>query len=313
MYWTNFRPTKRSVFWCLFLLSVLAMLLPARAANYPKHTTQLLTPLQDIARFLTFQARQALPDDLNRTDQDARVAGMERELAARIMQVEQLRNELHQLQMVRDLGVPAALKAHVVAWDIAAERDAAVIERGAELGVSRKDWVVSKLFLDRGSETAPVMGGGEAVIAQEVLLGRVEFVSPYVSRVRLLSDTESPPISVRVVGVRDGESVSMPYDYSLYGAGSGQMIIRRVSYQDIDTDTTPSESPRLRIGDIVVTSPDNGFGFPLPIAVGRIIDISREPEHRLIYNVLVEPMIDKSELRYVHVIPKIPERVAYER
>ena len=313
MYWTNFRPTKRSVFWCLFLLSVLAMLLPARAANYPKHTTQLLTPLQDIARFLTFQARQALPDDVAAPQNDDQLIALQRIVAARTMQVEQLRSELQQLQVVRDLGVPAALKAHVVAWDIAAERDAAVIERGAELGISRKDWVVSKLFLDRGSETAPVIGGGEAVIAQEVLLGRVEFVSPYVSRVRLLSDTESAPIKVRVVGVREGESVSMPYEYSLTGAGQGRMIMKHVPYQEIDTDATPSENPRLRIGDIVVTSPDNVFGFPLPIAVGRIIDISREPEHRLIYNVLVEPMIDKSELRYVHVIPKIPERVAYER
>ena len=313
MYWTNFRPTKRNLFWCLFLLSVFAMLLPARAANYPKHTTQLLTPLQDIARFLTFQARQALPNDLNASDNDSQRQALERSLAARTMQVEQLRGELRQLQSVRDLGVPAALKAHVVAWDIAAERDAAVIERGAELGVSRMDWVVSKLFLDRGSETAPILEGGEAVIAQEVLLGRVEFVSPYVSRVRLLSDTEAAAVQVRVVGIRNGESISMPYEYSLSGAGRGKMIIKHVPYQEIDTDATPADYPRLRIGDIVVTSPENVFGFPLPIAVGRIVEISREPEHRLIYNILVEPMLDKSELRYVHVIPKIPQRVAFER
>jgi len=304
MHWAHYRPSKKAVFWSLMLLSALAVFLPPRMTNVTKHATQLLTPLQDLAQFVTFQAR--IPGAPTTDPDDTPLA---RELASKSVQITQLRGELARMQTIRDLSIPAALQAHVVAWDIASMRDSAVIERGSELGVRSRDWVATHLVIDRGGATG--IRSGEAVIAQETLLGRVELVSPYMSRVKLLSDLDSQPVEIRFVGLRGDEMRMLPTPATLHGLGRGQMIVRDVPYDLIDTGGNSTDGLRIRIGDLVTSAPDQ-IGLPVPLVIGRVVEIRKDPKERLVYDVIVESTAERDTIRFVHVIPLVPNAVAMD-
>lgn len=304
MHWAHYRPSKKAVFWSLMLVSALTVFLPPRITELTKHTTQLLTPLQDLARFVTFQAR--VPAEPTVDPVDSPIA---RELASKTVQISQLRDDLARMQSIHDLSITAALQAHVVAWDIASMRDSAVIERGSELGVRSRDWVATRLVIDRG-ETAGLRAG-DTVIAQESLLGRVELVSPYMSRVKLLSDVDSEPVYIRFAGLRDGEMRLLPTPATLHGMGRGQMIVRDVKYDLIETAGEPGDGMRIRIGDLVTSSPGE-MGLPVPLVIGRVVEIRQDPKQRLVYDVIVEAGAARDSIRYVHVIPLVPNAVAME-
>ena len=304
MHWTHYRPSKKAVFWSLMLISALAVFLPPRLTDKTKHATQLLTPLQDLARFLTFHTRVPAAPAAGQTD-----PALVRELASKAVQIKELRDDVARLQLIRDMSIQAALQAHVVAWDIASMRDSAVIERGSERGVHDRDWVATHLAIDRGDASG--IRGGEAVIAQEALLGRVELVSPYMSRVKLLSDVDADPIEIRFVGVRDGETRMMPTPATLRGIGHGRMIVRDLSYELIETSGEASDTMRLRIGDIVTSAPGQ-VGLPVPLVIGVVAEIRQDPKERLVYDVIVNAAADRDEIRYVHVVPLVPNAVVLD-
>lgn len=290
------------------LVSALAVFLPPGVTNSPKHaSTQLLAPLQDLAQFLTFRTRVP-KDPALIAEPDPAIL---RALASRTMQVEQLQQDLERLQVIRDRSIPAALQAHVVAWDIASLRDSAVIERGTELRVGKSDWVASHVILDRGD--AAGLRAGQAVIAQEVLLGRIDFVSPYMSRVKLFSDIDAQPLSVRFAGLRDGELRPVDFPCTMSGRGRGEMVVRDVPYEFIDAvSEEPGNETRIRVGDFVTSSPNEQLGLPLPMLVGQVTKIQHDPKQRLVYDVIIEPNIDRDDIRYVHVIPLIPNAIAMD-
>ncbi|MCB9852472.1 MAG: hypothetical protein H6819_05205 [Phycisphaerales bacterium] len=289
------------------LVSALAVFLPPGLTNAPKHaSTQMLGPLQDLARFLTFRGR--VPKDPKLVAEPD--AAIMHELASKAVQNEQLREDLERMQTIRDRSIPAALQAHVVAWDIVSMRDSAVIERGTELRVSTSDWVASHVFVDRGD--AAGVRAGEAVIAQEVLLGRVDFVSPYMSRVKLFSDVDAKPIEVRFAGLRQGEMRLVDFPCTLRGLGRGQMIVRDVPYEHIDAASEAvGDQTRIRVGDYVASAPGQ-LGLPVPIVVGQVTEIRHDPKQRLVYDVIIESTIKRDDIRYVHVIPLIPNAVAMD-
>ncbi|HPF39265.1 MAG TPA: rod shape-determining protein MreC [Phycisphaerae bacterium] len=289
------------------LISALAVFLPPSLTNAPKHaSTQLLAPLQDLARFLTFRGR--VPKDPQ--DTAAPDPAILHELASRTAQNEQLRQDLERMQRLRDRSIPAALQAHVVAWDIVSLRDSAVIERGSELRVSRSDWVASHVFVDRGD--AAGLRAGEAVIAQEMLLGRIDFVSPYMSRVKLFSDVDAQPVEVRFEGLRKGEMHFVDFPCTLRGLGRGQMIVRDVPYEYIDAASEPvDDRTRIRIGDFVTSAPGQ-LGLPVPLVIGHVTEIRQDPKQRLVYDVIIEATVQRDDIRYVHVIPLIPNAVAMD-
>lgn len=308
MHWTHYRPSKKAVFWALMLVSALSVFLPPKLTNSPKHaSTQLLAPLQDFARLLTFQTR--VPADPDRhVDPDP---ALMHQLASQTLQVKQLREDIERLQGLHDHSIPKALQAHVVAWDIVSTRDSAVIERGRELGVNTRDWVESHVFLDKGSNAADLRAGMK-VIAREVLLGRIDFVSPYMSRVRLFSDVDSLPLSVRFVGYRDGELRTVEFPCTLSGIGRGQMIVRDVPYEFIDAASTDGGAEtRIRVDDFVMSDPSLQ-GLPVPIVVGQVTQIRADPAQRLVYDVIVESTVHRDDIRYVHIIPLINDAVAMD-
>ena len=58
----NYRPSKRTVFVGLMVLSAIAVFLPPWITDASKHGTQLLVPLQDAAYFATHWAAKSVAD-----------------------------------------------------------------------------------------------------------------------------------------------------------------------------------------------------------------------------------------------------------
>ncbi len=305
----RFRPTRGGVFALLLILSALALFLPPEWSNSVKHVAQLLVPAQDL---LHSAARRAV-QPLQRTDPspyaDPDADALLRELASEQAYAAQLREENDRLRALRDHQLPPAiplLDAKIVARDVALWRDSLLVARGSSRGVNRRDWVASRLFLNRGRASS--VDEGQAVLARQCLLGTVEQVSPYMSRVQLLSDVDSPRVEVRIAHVRKSRVQLIDYACSVRGAGRGQMAIENVESRYVQADEAAEsdvKDPRIRVGDLVVTAPGQ-LGLPVPMTVGKITEIVENPHKRLVYNLTVQPLVDVGELRDVFVIPIVP-------
>ncbi|MFQ5430011.1 MAG: rod shape-determining protein MreC [Phycisphaerae bacterium] len=301
------RPSKKSVFVVLMLLSAVSVFLPPQVTDAAKHTPQLLVPFQDLVYYATHWASRSVSrigegDTFARQDHDA----LMRQIVSQAGLIEQLRDENRRLGALRHRAIPLALQAQVVARDIAEWRRSLLIERGSELGVRRKDWLASHLFLDQGRFSH--VRQGQAVIAREVLLGRVEQVSPYMSRVQLFTDVNCPPIEVRVGAPRDGGFEFVDYPCSLRGRGRGEMAILDVDYHHVraEPDENAGSGPRrIRIGDYVCSAPGQ-LGLPEPMVIGRVVAFEQDPTKRLVFDVIVKPDVPLDQIRYVHVIPLLP-------
>jgi len=308
----SYRPSKKAVFTALMAISAVAVLLPPRYADAAKHTTQLLAPLQHLVYSATHWAAHTLPQDAGTPTDDGQAEVILRQLASQAGLIEQLEAENERLGAVRTRAIPRALAAQVIAHDIAQWRDSLLLERGAELGVRRKDWAATHLFLNQGFLND--VGKEQAVIAREILLGRIEFVSPYTSRVQLFADVDCPPIEVRVGGLRDEVFAFVSYPCILHGCGRGKMIIRDVDYRFVENDAHATEEDgvlRIRVGDHVCSSPGQ-LGLPQPMVIGFVTAVTADPNRRLVFDLTVEPAADLAAVRHVHVIPLIPTELRIE-
>jgi cell shape-determining protein MreC len=194
----------------------------------------------------------------------------------------------------------------VVAHDIVAWRDSVLAEQGSYRGVNRGDWVASRLFVSEGRWQG--VAEGQAVMAAECLLGRVEQVSPYMSRVRLFSDVDSPRIEVQIGGLRGGEMQFVDYSCSLRGLGRGRMVIEDVPYRFIEEAgpaASSGETPRIRVGDLVYSA-QGMLGLPIPLTIGKIAALKQDPKKRLVYTLIVEHTVAIDEIHDVFIIPLVP-------
>ncbi|HWL95310.1 MAG TPA: rod shape-determining protein MreC [Phycisphaerae bacterium] len=322
----HYRPSRKTVFWCLMGLSAFTLILPPRVTDGVKHGTQLLVPVQDAVFSLTFQGARRLERAANQEKMREReVEALTNQIASQAGQIQQLQSENEDLSAMRAKSIPRALHAHVVSRDIVEWRDSVLIERGSNLGVNPQDWVASRLFLNQGA--ASDVSEGFAVISRDVLLGRVEQVSPYMSRVCLFSDVNSQPLKVRVGGFVDGQFETVDYPCIVHGRGNGEMVIRNVDYRRIenppggtaesqpanaaDEPLMPERSRGIRVGDLVYSAPGQ-LGLPVPMAIGRVTRIVEDPSRRLVYDVIAEPSLRVDEVRTVSVIPLIPTDVAMD-
>jgi len=308
----SYRPSKKTVFAALMAISAVAVLLPPHYADAAKHTTQLLAPLQDLAYSATHWAAHTLPHDAESQADNDRTDAMMRHLVSQAGLIEQLEAENERLGAVRSRAIPRALAAQVIAHDIAQWRSSLLLERGAELGVHRKDWATTRLFLNEGYLND--VAQNQAVIAREILLGRIEFVSPYTSRVQLFADIDCPPTEVRVGGLRGELFAFVEYPCILRGTGRGEMIIRDVDYRFVDNEIDSAEDDgtvRIRVGDHVCSSPGQ-LGLPQPMVIGFVTAIVEDPNRRLVFDLKVEPAVDVANVRHVHIVPLIPTELALE-
>ncbi len=311
----SIRPSKKTVFFGLMGLSLVSLRLPPDVADQAKHGTQLLVWLQDaVYRSCHWAGRSVDQIAGEQLPPSASEWALAHQLVAQAGLIEELRGEIQNLTSMKAQGIPLALHAHIVARDVALWRDSLLLERGSELGVHRKDWVASRLFINLGDLAG--VREGQAVLAREVLLGRVEGVSPYMARVQLFSDVDSAPVEVRVGGLCEGAFEPVDYPCSLRGLGRGQMVIEHVDYRQVQAESAAQEGEapggrRIQLGDYVYSAPAQ-FGLPHPMVIGRVSSIEADPKRRLVYDVRVEPAVEIDRLRDVHVIPLIPPRLAME-
>ncbi|HKQ50070.1 MAG TPA: rod shape-determining protein MreC [Phycisphaerae bacterium] len=308
MAWNRFQPTRGGVFTLLLALSAIALFLPPAWTDSLKHVAQLLVPASDLARSAGDVALQPLRSTASGMDAAGDTEALIRELASERALTAQLREENDRLRALRDQQLPPAiplLDAKIIARDVALWRDAMLVARGSTRGVRRHDWVASRLFVNRGRASG--VDEGQAVLARQCLLGVVEQVSPYMSRVQLLSDIDSPRVEVRVARVNKGRVQLFDYACSLRGAGRGRMTIENVEAQYVQPEAAEPEGKPMRIsvGDLVLTAPGQ-LGLPLPLTIGRIAAIEENPSKRLVYHLSVEPLVDMGELRDVFIVPIVP-------
>jgi len=307
----SMRLSRRGVFVILLLLSAVALLLPPRWTDPAKHVAQLLVPPQDLLYGAAHRAARSLDRLEPSTDGDSaeQLAEARLELASLSARLQQLQAENEMLRAVRAVSLPPAipiLPAKIVARDVAAWRDSIIVARGSSRGASWHDWVSARFFVDKGHTSN--VAEGQPVLARQALIGRVEQVSPYVSRVQLLTDVDAPRIEVRIGSGSGAAMQFVDYPCSIRGGGRQTMLIEGVDYRYIEAASTPSrEDGRRRIqpGDLVFSSPGQ-LGLPGPMLIGKVSRLEEDPKKRLVYNLIVEPMVKLDDLREVYLIPLVP-------
>jgi len=304
----GWRPTRGALFGFLMGASALSVLLPPGWTNPLKHVGQLLVPPQDLIYGISHRAAHAvavldLPDPSGPSEAEA----LRLELASQTAALEEARSENDRLRALRAESVPPGvpvLPAKVVARDVAAWRDSALVARGSLRGVSASDWVTGRFFVNQGRASG--VEEGQAVLAEHCLLGRVEQVSPYMARVQLFSDVDSPRIEVRIGAIEGRKFKFVEYPCSLRGAGRGKMVIEGVDYRVVQGGEQRKDGPRrIGVGDLVFTAPGQ-LGLPSPMVVGRVRELLEDPMKRLVYNISAEPIVRIEELGDVYVIPIVP-------
>jgi cell shape-determining protein MreC len=304
---------KTSVFAGLMLLSAAAVAAPSGWTDWLKGVTQLLVPAQAVLHAAGAKAVRSLsradrsPGAGGATAPTTQLAALERELLFQSGLVERLRRENAALRGLRDEYIAPSVRlipARVVARDMVAARDSALLARGATRGVRWHDWVVSRSFIDAGGHEG--VERGFPVLAREALVGRVEFVHPYMSRVALLSDVDART-AVRVGRAIDGGFQMVDYPATLRGRGRGRMVIEDVPQRYIADAAHASDADRIREGDLVVTAPD-APGLAAPLVIGRVTAITDDPRKRLVYTVEVEPAVRGEDLLDVYVVAGLPGR-----
>lgn len=309
--WTQRRISPRAVFLLLLILSAAALWMPRQWSDQLKHAVQVIVPGDD----LVYRASSTAARATSKLDDKDRASRMEREallheLGSQIAVAAQLRQENDRLRDLRQRSIlPSTpiLPARVVAWDIVAWRDSLLVERGSSRGVSWRDWVATRLFVAEGGESG--VAEGQAVLARECLIGRVEQVSPYMSRVQLLSDVDSPRIQVQIGGLAGGKMEFVDYPCSLRGLGRGRMVIEDVPYQYVQAEAEEQPSAngkrRIRIDDLAYSAAGQ-LGLPMPLVIGKVSGIEKNPKKRLVYSVTVAPAVEIPEVREVFIVPVIP-------
>lgn len=326
-----------TAFWILMALSALALFLPRGATEGLKHVMQLLVPTQDAiynaARKTSQRLSQAAGLGAAETlrEYELREAALENEVVALSGQMEQVRRENSLLRGLREKFVPPGVllvPARVVARDIGGWRDSLLLSRGASQRVQHADAVASRLFVSGG--TADGVAVGHLVLAREFLLGRIEQVGPFTSRLQLYSDV-GVRTEVRVGRVAGGRFQPVPYACTLLGMGGGQMRIVDIPLSRIaegphvsgrgdssarsgaaNASGVPGArgasdaSDGMRTGDLVTTPPGAIPGLPTPMTIGRIKGFTHDPSRRLVAAAEVETLAGPDDLADVFIIATGP-------
>jgi len=317
-------PSRNGVFAILMVCSLVVMWLPTRWTSGLKCAGQALVPFQSGIYAVTTPASSGA-DDSSRVSAEEyqQLAG---ELEAKRNEVVSLRLLIREMEaerptvamILRKLADRTAtregslLPARVIAYNPTAWRDTALLGSGRRRGISEDMWVASRRLLDAGGKDG--VRGGMVVLAREYLIGRIDEVTPYRSRLVLLSDLESkaevwigrisgdrfkvlPSPDALRAGQRWAES-GQEARFFLVGRGKGEMIIGDVHEDYVKQGV-------LAPGDLVVSA---GTSAKLPVAMifGRIEDIEDDPGQRQLRQLVVRCPIDTSKLRWVYVVDAPP-------
>jgi cell shape-determining protein MreC len=303
--------TRRTLFALLMAASAICLILPASWTAPLKHLAQLLVPAEHLFYSGSLRAAQSIMRlDANHDGSQESLDSLRAQLASTAAELQQTLTENDRLRALRSDHIPPAmpvLPAKVVARDIAAARDSLVIARGSQRGVRSGDWLTARLFIDQG-QTAGVVEG-QAVLTEHCLLGRIELASPFMARVQLFSDVDSPRIAVQVGQMEKRKLRFVEYACSLRGAGKRGMMIEGVDYRYVATDRQDGrrDTKLFEVGDLVFSAAGQ-LGLPSPMLIGKVARLIEDPKKRLVYNVEVEPLVSCEDLREVFVIPVVPTK-----
>lgn len=311
--------TKSTYFAVLMGISVVGIFLSPRLSGWMRNLLQPLAPLQDAShRLLASTPGGASPLAATRyapeqVEQLHRSLLAWRNIAGDLARANQRLHEqlalLQNLRMIPTMRSCTLMPARVVARDAIHWRDSLLLQAGANRGVRQQDWVASRVFLDAGSEDGVLQD--MSVLASEYLIGRIEFVGSFTSRVVLLSDPSSRE-RVRIGRWVGGRLQVMPNYYDLHGLGHGQMVIPDVPAADLAASQGEGDAPlRIRPGDLVL-SLEADARLPASLVIGRITRSEPHPEVRLVHNLYVEPMVQADELTSVLIVDPLPMPVNIE-
>jgi len=249
-----------------------------------------------------------------------------RELEAMRNEVASLRLQLREIEAeqpiigmyLKKFGDRSAIRggrlipARVIAYDPVAWRDAILLSSGRQRGVRPEAWVASRHFLDAGAKDG--VQQGMVVLAREYLIGKIDEVTPFSSRVVLLSDVDSRAevwigrvegtrftVLPRLEVLRAGHTGARPGQeglFSLAGRGKGEMLINGVHEDYVKQQI-------LRVDDLVV-SPGTGPDLPVTMVIGQITQIEDDPAQRQLRQLTVRCPIDTRALRWVYVLDVTP-------
>lgn len=305
---------KPRVFAALMVLSAAALLAPSSWTDWLKGLTQLLVPAQAVmqaAGTKTLRSMSRIAPALPTGDAatpTTQVAELQRQLVFQDGLLDQLRRENADLRGLRDQFILPSVRlipARVVARDMVAARESALLSRGATRGVRWQDWVTSRMFVEAGGYEG--VERGFHVLSREALIGRIEFVQPYMARMALLSDLDART-AVRVARIESGRVHTIDYPATLRGRGHGTMVIEDVPQRCVSAaDDANADPNRIRVGDLVISAPDTP-GLAAPMTIGRVTNISDDPKKRLVYSVEVEPIVKTNELLDVYIVAGLPGR-----
>jgi len=317
-------PSRNGVFAILMICSCILMVLPTRWTGGLKCVRQVLVPFQDGAYVLAGGASLSDPDRAPITAEEYR------EL---VDDLEAKRNEivsLHQLIREMEAERPTVglilrklvdrtanregklVPARVIAYDPSAWRDTALLGGGRRRGVRNGAWVASRHRLDAGQKDG--VQQGMVVLAREFLIGRVDEVTPYTSRLVLLSDLDAK--AEVWIGRVEGERLCLlgsaealragrhwaesgqEANFLLVGRGDGEMIVGGVHEDYVNRKA-------VAVGDLVISA---GTSAELPVAmvIGHVEQIEDDPAQRQLRQLVVRCPLDTSRLRWVYVVDAPP-------
>ncbi len=318
-------PSRNVVFAFLMILSAALMVVPSRWTGGLKCARQLVAPFQDGMYVLTVGPLSP------RSDTRARISAKEHhelltKLKAAQNQIISLNLLLRELEaerptiglILQKLSDRSATRngrvvpARVIAADSAAWRDTLLLDKGRRNGVSREQWVASRRLLDAGIKDG--VRKGMVTLAREFLLGRIDELTPYSSRLVLLSDQDSrEPVWVgrveaetfRIAGpvelVRQGKPWAEPGQevaFVLAGEGNGRMVISGVHEDYVNSDV-------IQVGDLVVSA-GTSASLPIAMVVGHVVKIE-DDTHRQHRRLVVRCPVDERRLRWVYIVDMVQE------
>ncbi len=222
----------------------------------------LLAPIQQIATAVTRPVAGFIDGVSNIAglrDEVERLRVENEELSRQLLDVASLENRVEQLQSINDLDPPGEL--------------ATITARIVALSPTDFDQI---RWIDKGKVDGVAMG--QAVIDEDGLVGRIDFVAATSARVRLVTD---PRLGV---GVRD-----LSTNETGWVEGRGQTGLQLKMFNALKP---------VQAGDRLVT---DGTRFPPGLEVGTVTEAA-EAEAGFALITDVEPSIRISELDFVKVI-----------
>ncbi len=285
------RLTKPRVFALLMSLSALAIVLPPRCTAWMDSALQPLGWLQWGAGRLARAGASLAPGEDAATAELARLAAENAALRQQGMMqrhlLEELERRLEEVTGVRDQLRDGSAQIHVavvLGSDASPRRQTLRVGRGSADGVSTGDWVAAGV----APGAADVAATGRELLSQRWLIGVVESVGPFSSRVQLLTDPGFGPLRVRAARM-DGQTLEVSRrECLLYGAGN-RSVIRDAPENFVSNGFTNVL--------VELTSP-----VAIVLPAGRMVRADTLPESALHFDIWVEPWGAATALEYVYIL-----------